>query len=173
VLTLAKRLLTSSDYRDVLHFTVSFHSVNRLYKPLYSQALDWHAHEGEFMESGQSNNPNLEDLMRLGVTSAKAGNKDNARVIFQRILSTDKRHVGAWLWMAYLADDNVDRRRYLETVLRLDPTNNTARKQLASLDRAVERGENRSVRFGVMILLMLIIVLIVVGGIILLVSKFR
>src|SRR5258707_11799506 len=111
--------------------------------------------------------------MRLGVTSAKAGKKENARVIFQRILSTDKRHVGAWLWMAYLADDNVDRRRYLETVLRLDPTNATARKQLASLDRAIERGENRSVRFGVMILFMLIIVLIVVGGIIFLVSKVR
>jgi hypothetical protein len=126
----------------------------------------------KFMDSGEKS-PNLEDLMRLGVSSAKAGNRDNARVIFQQILSTDKRHVGAWLWMAHLAQDNVDRRRYWETVLRLDPNNATARKGLASLDKAIERVENRSVRFGVMVLLVLVVVLVVVGGAILLITKIR
>src|SRR3954452_3855849 len=103
------------------------------------------------MDFSDSKSPNLEDLMRLGIRSAKEGNHDNARVIFRQVLNADKRHVGAWLWMASLAEDDIDRRRYLETVLRLDPGNTTARQQLNMLDKAIERSENASVRFGVMI----------------------
>jgi hypothetical protein len=116
------------------------------------------------MDSGEAKNPNLEDLMRLGIRTAKNGNRDNARVIFQQILSTDKRNVGAWLWMAALAEDNMKRRAYLETVLRLQPNNPTAKKQLAALDSAVTTGENASLRMGVTIVVVLIIVIVLVAG---------
>ena len=33
-----------------------------------------------------SNSPNLEQLMQLGIQSARQGHKENARVIFQQIL---------------------------------------------------------------------------------------
>ena len=125
------------------------------------------------MDQGESKNPNLEDLMRLGIRTAKEGNRDNARVIFQQVLASDKRHVGAWLWMASLAENNIDRRRFLETVLRLEPENQTAKRQLAALDRAVESSEGRSVRFGVMIVAVLILALILVGGLIFVLTRFR
>jgi hypothetical protein len=123
------------------------------------------------MDFSDSKSPNLEDLMRLGIRSAKEGNHDNARVIFRQVLNADKRHVGAWLWMASLAEDDIDRRRYLETVLRLDPGNTTARQQLNMLDKAIERSENASVRFGVMIVLVLIAAIVAVGVIVFLVTR--
>src|SRR5258708_36701575 len=101
------------------------------------------------MHSGESKNLNLEDMMRLGVNSAKAGNKENARVIFQQVLSVDKRHVSAWLWLASLANDDIDRRRYLETVLKLSPNNPTPLKQLATIDNAIQRTQNSSVPLGI------------------------
>lgn len=113
--------------------------------------------------NGESKSPNLEDLMRLGASTAKAGNKDNARVIFRQVLDADKRNVGAWLWMASLAENNIDRRRYLETVLKLSPNNSTARKQLAAMDRTVQRGENASLRLGIIILVILVVALVAVG----------
>src|SRR5579859_4517667 len=112
------------------------------------------------MDSGDAKNPNLDDLLRLGIQTAKAGNKDNARVIFQKVLDADKRNVPAWLWMAALSDDNIKRRAYLETVLRLDHNNATAKKQLAALDQAVSRVENASLRSGIRIISFLIAALI-------------
>lgn len=123
------------------------------------------------MDFSDSKSPNLEDLMRLGIRSAKEGNRENARVIFRQVLNADKRHVGAWLWMASLAENNIDKRRYLETVLRLDPGNTTARQQLNQLDKAIERSENASVRFGVMIVLVLIAAIVAVGLIVFLITK--
>jgi hypothetical protein len=101
--------------------------------------------------------------MRLGIRTAKAGNRTNARVIFQQILATDKRNEHAWLWMASLAETSTDRRRYLETVLQLNPDNNTAKKQLSMMDKEIQRVENRSISFGVKILLALVAVLVIVG----------
>jgi Tfp pilus assembly protein PilF len=123
------------------------------------------------MDFGESKNPNLDDLMRLGMSTAKQGNRDNARVIFRQVLDADKRHVGAWLWLASLAENNTDRRRYLETVLRLDPDNETAKKQLAKLDQAVSRSENASLRFGIMIVAVLVIALVLVIGVVLIATK--
>jgi hypothetical protein len=121
--------------------------------------------------SGESKNPNLEDLMRLGASTAKAGNKDNARVIFRQVLDADKRNVGAWLWMASLAENNIDRRRYLETVLQLSPNNATARKQLAVMDRTVQRGENASLRLGIIILVILVFAVVAVGVAVLVITR--
>jgi hypothetical protein len=121
------------------------------------------------MDSG----PNLEDLMRLGIQTAKAGNKDNARVIFQQVLGKDKRHVPARLWLASLEPDPMKKRAHLETVLRLNPDNATAKKQLASLDRAVERTQNASIRMGIRLLTFLIAAVIIVAVVIFFVVKLK
>ncbi len=123
--------------------------------------------------SGESKNPNLEDLMRLGVRTAKAGNRDGARVIFQQVLDTDKRNEIAWLWMASLADNNIDRRRYLETVLQINPNNPTAARQLKQMNQAVKRSEGASVRTGVILLAILILALAVVGAVVLVILRIR
>jgi Tfp pilus assembly protein PilF len=114
---------------------------------------------------------NLEDLMRLGVRTAKAGNKEGARVIFQQVLDTDKRNERAWLWMAFVADNDIDRRRYLETVLKLDPQNKAARKQLAQMDQAIRGSEGASLRLGVMIVTVLVIALVVVAVIVFAIAR--
>ena len=115
--------------------------------------------------------PNLEDLMRLGVRTAKAGNKEGARVIFQQVLDTDKRNERAWLWMASVADNDIDRRRYLETVLMLDPQNRIASKQLAAMDKAIRGTEGASLRLGVMIVTVLVIALVVVAAVIFVITR--
>jgi hypothetical protein len=115
--------------------------------------------------------PNLEDLMRLGVRTAKAGNKEGARVIFQQVLDSDKRNERAWLWMASVADNDIDRRRYLETVLKLDPQNRIASKQLAAMDKAIRGTEGASLRLGVMIVAVLVIALIVVAAVIFVITR--
>src|SRR5258707_9894878 len=125
------------------------------------------------MDSGESKNLNLEDMMRLGVNSAKAGNKENARVIFQQVLSVDKRHVSAWLWLASLGNDDIDRRRYLETVLKLSPNNPTALKQLATMDKAIQRTQNSSLRLGIILVVILVLAVVVVGGAIVVMTKLR
>jgi hypothetical protein len=127
----------------------------------------------DYGSPGEGKNPNLDDLMRLGVRTAKAGNRDNARVIFQQVLDQDKRNEAAWLWMASLAENNLDRRRYLETVLQLNPNNPTASKQLAAMDQSVQRSEGASIRVGVMILAVLILALVAVGVIIMLIVRLR
>jgi hypothetical protein len=138
-------------------------------------------HEGEGFTYGslrvsgsqRSSGPNLDDLIRLGVRTAKAGNKDNARVIFQQVLDTDKRNELAWLWMASLAENSVDRRRYLETVLKLNPNNATARKQLGAMESASKSSEGASIRAGVVILAGLFFLAIVVFSLVIIWVKIR
>ena len=109
--------------------------------------------------------------MRLGVRTAKAGNKEGARVIFQQVLDSDKRNERAWLWMAFVADNDIDRRRYLETVLTLDPKNKIAGKQLAQMDKAIRGTEGASLRLGVMIVTVLVIALAIVAAVIFVITR--
>ena len=115
----------------------------------------------DFGASG-SNAPNLEELMQLGIRTAKAGNTDNARVIFQKVLDADKRNERAWLWMASVAENDIKRRQYLETVLRINPNNLNAHKYLDALDSAVDRVEGNSMALGVMIVIALVVILVIV-----------
>jgi thioredoxin-like negative regulator of GroEL len=107
--------------------------------------------------------PNLEDLLRLGIQSAKAGNKANARVIFQQVLDTDRRNERAWLWMASIADEEADKRRYLETVLSINPNNTRAKEQLARINKEAESSESQSIALGVVLVIGVLLFLVVVG----------
>ncbi len=109
--------------------------------------------------------------MRLGARTAKSGNKEGARVIFQQVLDTDKRNERAWLWLASLADNAIDRRRYLETVLKLDPENAIAHRQLNEMDHMIQSTEGASMRFGLMIVVVLVVALVVVGLVVLVASR--
>jgi len=77
------------------------------------------------MAIGTPNEPNLERLLMQGIAAAKQNNKQAARMIFDQVLSQDKRNERAWLWLAAIEDDLKERRRILLTVLTLNPQNTT------------------------------------------------
>jgi len=100
-------------------------------------------------DSGDSTNtPNLEQLMQIGIQTARKGNKPNARVIFQQILDADKQNERAWLWMAAVAETPMDRVRYLRTVLQINPHNATALRELENLQQKRESSNSQVIKYG-------------------------
>jgi thioredoxin-like negative regulator of GroEL len=122
--------------------------------------------------SGELKSPSLEDLIQTGIRTAKQGNKEAANFIFDQVLAVDKRNERAWLWKASLADNSIDQRRYLETVLALNPNNSAASKRLAQMDQAIRSTETSSMSLGIKILALLIVILLLVGGLIWLITTF-
>lgn len=111
--------------------------------------------------SGNPNSPDLEQLLRLGINTAKAGNKQGAKIMFEQVLSEDKRNERAWLWLASLAETEVERRRLLETVLEINPNNEKAQKYLKNLDQATTTTEASSMRLGVRLLAAVIVIVVI------------
>ncbi|NLX10974.1 MAG: hypothetical protein GXY36_15095 [Chloroflexi bacterium] len=107
------------------------------------------------------NTPNLEELMQLGIQSARHGNKPNARVIFQQVLDADKRNERAWLWMAAVAETPIDRVRYLRTVLQLNPNNSTAQRELKKLEKKQRVGNSKALLVGTIGLLIVLAIIVV------------
>jgi thioredoxin-like negative regulator of GroEL len=109
------------------------------------------------MNNDEAQGLNLEQLMQLGIQTAKEGNKPNARVIFQQILDIDKQNERALLWMAAVAATPEDRVRYLKTVLRVNPNNKTAQKQLESMKRKKASNNSQVMRYGLFFLVAVLI----------------
>ncbi len=95
-----------------------------------------------------SNSPNLEQLMQIGIQTARQGNMENARVIFQQVLDADKNNERAWLWMASVAENPMDRIRYLRTVLALNPENRTAQRELKKVESRTKSNNSRVLAYG-------------------------
>lgn len=104
--------------------------------------------------------PNLENLLQMGINAAKTGNQENARLFLQQVLDADNKNDRAWLWMAYVTDkeNEIDRRRYLKTAIRINPNNRAARNALEKLDRAQVTAQNKTMTIGLMILTITIVV---------------
>ena len=92
--------------------------------------------------------PNLEQLMQIGIQSARQGNAENARVIFQQVLDADKNNERAWLWMASVAETSADRIRYLRTVLTINPENHTAQRELKKVESRTRSNNSRVLVYG-------------------------
>lgn len=69
-----------------------------------------------------------------GLSALKAGNKDQARQLFSKALSQNKKDVRAWLGLSLVIDDQRKQRICLQRVLELEPDNRYAQKWLARLD---------------------------------------
>lgn len=104
--------------------------------------------------------PNLEQLMQLGKQTARKGNKQSARVIFQQILDADKQNERAWLWMAALADTPEERLRYLMTVLRINPHNVSAQRLLSDMQKKRVTSNTKALRYGLIITGVLIVLVL-------------
>ncbi len=100
----------------------------------------------------ESSSPNLEQLLQMGIRAAREeNNKEGARVFFERVLEQNPEEERAWIWMAWASDNDVDRRRYLETAIRINP-NSKARQLLTDMESMKNSGENRTLVRGLVIL---------------------
>lgn len=72
-------------------------------------------------------------FLMQGIEAARAGNKDEARGLFQNTLRLDPQNEAAWLWMSSVARDNRERLFCLQNVLQINPQNETALKSVQAL----------------------------------------
>lgn len=116
--------------------------------------------------SSSSNQPNREELLQMAIRSAKAGNKEGARVMFRQVLSEDKRNERAMIWMAQIAPSKAERKQWLERVVDVNPDNNQARQALKKMAYKRSARENRTLLiFGVVAGVLLVLLLVVVVAI--------
>lgn len=112
-----------------------------------------------------SQSPNREELLKMAIRTAQAGNKSAARVMMRRVLAEDKHNERAMMWMAKLADSKSDRVQWLNRVLAVNPNNEAARETLKKMQYKRSAKDNRTLlTFGVIagVLLVLAVVIFVV-----------
>ena len=71
-----------------------------------------------------------EKMFAQVIEAIEAGERSRAKDLLTRILQTDKRNPDTWLWMSSVVDSPKERIYCLETVLRLDPENASAKRAL-------------------------------------------
>jgi tetratricopeptide (TPR) repeat protein len=76
----------------------------------------------------------FKQLLRDGITAARAGQKERARDLLLRAIEQNERSEPAWLWLSGLVDDPEERRICLENVLAINPNNAAALAGLRYLD---------------------------------------
>lgn len=104
-----------------------------------------------------ADNPNLENLLQMGITAAKQGNREAARVLFKQVLDDDKKNDRAWVWMASVAEDPLKRQQYLETALRINPSNKAAQKAIKKMTHKRTSKEQRTLALGVIFVLAILV----------------
>lgn len=71
-----------------------------------------------------------ENMFREVMGAITQGQRARARDLLTRLLKTDQHNIEYWLWMSSVVDTPQERIYCLETVMRLDPGNATARRGL-------------------------------------------
>ncbi len=96
--------------------------------------------------------PNLETQLQMGITAAKQGNKEGARVLLKQVIQTDPKNDRAWFWMAYVAQTSAQRRQYLENALKANPNNQAAAKALKKMASRSRNREQRTLVMGMLVM---------------------
>src|SRR6185295_3635402 len=114
----------------------------------------------------ESNQPNREELLQMAINAAKNGQRDGARMMFQQILSQDKKNERAIMWMAKLAGSKKERVKWLNIALVANPNNSTARDALSQIEYKEKATSNRTLVLGGLVLAVVVIVaILVIAGI--------
>jgi DNA-directed RNA polymerase subunit RPC12/RpoP len=103
-----------------------------------------------FSSSGDTYNPQYEDLLRDGITAAKNGSRKLAKSLLNQatmMISYDSR---PWLWLSATTDDPEEQRRYLERAVAVEPSNAAARRALMMLSEKLDK--SRLVEIGAEVL---------------------
>ena len=80
------------------------------------------------------------DKLSEAIQTFQAGDRDQARILFQELISTDPNNDTAWYYYAALQDDPARRRAALVRVLEINPQHQRARDVLAAMDAAGPTG---------------------------------
>lgn len=73
------------------------------------------------------------DLLEMGITAARSGNRDEARMLLEGVTLQEPDNEQAFLWLSFVLDDPELSMRCLERVLELNPDNEQAKRGLAWL----------------------------------------
>ncbi len=76
---------------------------------------------------------NLQDLLQRAIATARAGQKEEARLLLVQVLKANPRSETAWLWMSAVVEKPAERIHCLKQVLAINPQNETALKGLRAL----------------------------------------
>ncbi len=110
-----------------------------------------------------TNTTNNEQLLNMAIETAKSGQREGARVMFMQVWEANKRNEEAMLWLAKIARDEQERRKWLERVVQINENNVTAKKALAKMNRTQEASDNQMLLlFGAAAIIMLVIVVAIV-----------
>jgi type VI secretion system protein VasI len=77
----------------------------------------------------------MDNPLQQAIAAIKAGDKSTGKRLLAQVLQADPRNESAWLWLSYAVDNVAQKRQCLERVLKLNPANQTARRQLGAIDR--------------------------------------
>ncbi|MEM6529596.1 MAG: hypothetical protein AAF653_14960, partial [Chloroflexota bacterium] len=75
----------------------------------------------------------IQTQLRQAIAAARSGDRATAMRLLQRVIEQDNRNETAWMWMASISTSTTDKRRYLQRVLSINPSNQTARTALERL----------------------------------------
>jgi predicted RNA-binding Zn-ribbon protein involved in translation (DUF1610 family) len=84
------------------------------------------------------------DLLVRGIAAAKAGSKDEARYLLEKMLMIDPtadQRADAWVWLGEISDDPGEKRDCLENALAYNPAHPIARRRLAVIDGRLKKEE--------------------------------
>ncbi|GAB4322676.1 MAG: hypothetical protein Kow00117_11450 [Phototrophicales bacterium] len=88
----------------------------------------------------------IQSLLQAGIQAAKDGNRATGRRLLTQVVEADPDNDVAWMWLASCMTTVADRRRCLERVLELDPTNIRAKQALLALGGNVDRSTFEEIR---------------------------
>ncbi|MEO0563770.1 MAG: tetratricopeptide repeat protein [Chloroflexota bacterium] len=108
--------------------------------------------------------PNREQLLNMGIQSAKQGNAQGARVMLRQVLEQDPKNERAMLWMAKTAKSPTERKQWLRRVLEVNPDNGVAKKALDQMEHRAAASENRRLFYFGSIAVAAFMVLTLIGA---------
>ena len=85
-----------------------------------------------------SNDRRFEELVRDGITAAKNGEAVLARRLLENAVQLKIHDARPWLWLAKLAGDPNEKRKYLEYAVSAEPGNEAARRELVLLSGIID-----------------------------------
>lgn len=128
---------------------------------MYFGESERHMARVEFPENS-AQTPNREELLKMAIRTAQAGNKTAARVMLRRVLAEDRRNERAMMWMAKLADSKQERLQWLNRVMSVNPNNEAARDTLRKMHYKRSAKDNRTMlTFGVIAGVLLVLGLVI------------
>ncbi|MEP7212870.1 MAG: response regulator [Acidobacteriota bacterium] len=120
-------LASISEYPEEL---LVFLSIVLEINPESQRAIEWTAATKSLLSK---------TFVQRGIDAAEENKADYAAQCFNQALEYDQTNSMAWLWMASLCDSNDGKITYFESVLSIDPANETAQNGLRSARREISQ----------------------------------